>query len=144
MEQVHLTLQFIGGVPERDLEGVIESVERSAAGLPAFTLTPVGLVTFPERGTPRLIALELDAPATLLEIRRRLVQRLAHRPRRENPDRFTPHMTLTRFKPDAHPKRVRQAVELPGFAVSEVVLFRSKLKPTGAVYSRAAAATLGA
>ena len=100
------------------------------------------LVTFPERGTPRLIALELDAPPTLLEIRRRLVQRLAHRPRRENPDRFTPHMTLTRFKPDAHPKRVRHTVTLPGFQVSEVVLFRSHLKPTGAIYSRASAAAL--
>jgi 2'-5' RNA ligase len=142
VEQVHLTLQFIGGVPEREVDALIESVERSAAGLPRFTLAPIALVTFPERGTPRLIALELDAPATLLEVRRRLVQRLAHRPRRENPERFTPHLTLTRFKPDASPERVRHKVTLPPFEVSEVILFRSHLKPTGAVYSRFAAAEL--
>jgi 2'-5' RNA ligase len=141
-EQVHLTLQFIGGIPERELEAVVESVERSAAGLPPFALTPLQLVSFPERGTPRLIALELGGPPTLLEVRRRLVQRLAHRPRREDPNRFTPHITLTRFKPDAHPAKVRHPVTLPGFEVRDIVLFRSHLKPTGAVYSRVTVAAL--
>jgi RNA 2',3'-cyclic 3'-phosphodiesterase len=140
---VHLTLQFIGAVPRRELEGTIESVERAAAGQSAFTLTPLRLVTFPERGMPRLIALELDAPSTLLEIRRRLVQRLAKRPRREDPERFTPHMTLCRFKPEAHPERVRQAVSLPGFEVRHVSLLQSTLKPTGAVYSEVHSVALG-
>ena len=135
VEQVHLTLQFIGPVPQRELPETIESVERSAAGQPAFTLTPLRLVTFPERGTPRLIALELDAPAPLMEIRRRLVQRLAKRPRREDPNRFTPHITLCRFKPGAHPESVHHEVSLPSFDVREVVLFKSTLKPTGAVYA---------
>ena len=30
-EQVHLTLQFIGNVPPRDLDGVTESVRRATA-----------------------------------------------------------------------------------------------------------------
>ncbi len=141
-EHVHMTLQFIGGIPEREVDATIESVERSAAGLPPFALTPLQLVNFPERGAPRLIALEFDAPPTLMEVRRRLVQRLARRPRRENPERFTPHMTLARFKPDARPTRIRQSVSLPVFEVDKIILFRSHLKPTGAVYTRQSAAAL--
>ena len=134
-EQVHLTLQFVGHVPEREMPEIAESVERSAAGVGGFRLTPLKLVTFPERGTARLIAVELDAPAGLMEVRRRLVKRLAREPRREDPERFRPHMTLLRFAGDARPKRVERGVALPGFDVSEIVLFRSVLRPGGAVHS---------
>jgi 2'-5' RNA ligase len=133
--QVHLTLQFIGSVPERDLGGVVESVERSAAGLPSFQLVPQTLVTIPQRGPPRVIALTLDAPATMLEIKRRLVQRLARDPRRDDPDRFLPHITLGRFTGIGRVPRVEMEVSLPGFEVRSIVLFRSVLRPSGAEHS---------
>lgn len=142
-EQVHLTLQFVGHVPEREMPGIAESVERSASGVGGFRLTPLRLVAFPERGTPRLIAVELDAPAGLMEVRRRLVKRLAREPRREDPERFRPHMTLLRFAGDARPKRVERGLELPGFEASEIVLFRSVLRPGGAVHSEVMRASLG-
>src|SRR5690606_37699260 len=75
-EQVHLTLQFIGDTPEGELDRVIESVERSASGIGPFELKPVRFMTLPPRGRPRLVALETDAPAGLLELQRRLAQRL--------------------------------------------------------------------
>lgn len=136
--QVHITLQFIGHVPGRELPRITESVERSASGIAPFWLTPLRLITLPERGTPRLIALELDVPAPLLEIRTRLIKRLARRVREHGAGRFRPHMTLCRFAPDAHPKRLEQPVSLPRFEVDAVVLFRSVLKPRGAEHSEVA------
>jgi RNA 2',3'-cyclic 3'-phosphodiesterase len=144
LAQVHMTLQFIGSAPARDLESIIESVERSAAGVGGFTLKPLKLLTFPPGKTPRLVAVVLDAPAGMLEIRRRLVQRLAHYPRREDPERFIPHMTLCRYGGEARPQKVDLVVELPEFEVGEIVLFRSVLKPTGAEYSRVVEVGLGA
>src|SRR4051812_8132300 len=76
-EQVHLTLQFIGDTPTKDLDDVIESVQRSAAGVKSFTLTPLQLITLPERGPAQLVAAQTDAPAQLMEVHRRLVARLA-------------------------------------------------------------------
>src|SRR5687768_18549446 len=67
-EQLHMTLQFIGDTPARDLETTIESVERAAAGLSAFELAVRSLIQLPQRGPARLIAAETDAPATLLEL----------------------------------------------------------------------------
>jgi 2'-5' RNA ligase len=141
-EQIHMTLQFIGAVPEKQLDEVIESTSRSGAGIPAFTLTPQKLVCFPERGTPRLIALETDTPAALKEVRRRLVQRLAKEPRKESPERFRPHLTLCRFTGAGRPTRIEEPALLPPFAVEALILFKSTLKPTGAVYTEVARAPL--
>lgn len=146
LEQVHMTLQFIGDRDERDLPDVVESVERSAAGLPPFHLKPQRLVTFPDRGTPRLIAIETDSPPTLLEIHRRLVQRLARPTRsgRAREDRFRPHLTLLRFTGSARPVPADAPVTLDPFLVSEIVLMRSVLKPTGAEHSVVAQVPLDA
>lgn len=143
LEQIHMTLQFIGDTPERDLPEVIESVWRSVAGLAPFTLTPIKLVTFPDRGTPRLIALETDSPPPLLEVQRRLVQRLARSPRAKSGDRFRPHLTLCRFTASATPTPLQAAVSLSGFSVDRVMLMRSILKPAGAEHVPLRCANLG-
>jgi 2'-5' RNA ligase len=141
-EQVHLTLQFVGHVPERELPGILESVERSASGVPAFSMAPTRLISLPERGTPRLLAMEFDAPGPLLEVRRRLVKRLAREPRRENPERFLPHMTVLRYSGYTRARRIEEAVAVPAFEVREIVLVRSVLRPGGAVHSEVGRARL--
>jgi 2'-5' RNA ligase len=146
MEQVHMTLQFIGDRDERELDEVVESVRRSAAGVEPFRLTPLRLVTFPERGRPRLIALETDSPPGLLEIHRRLVQRLAKPTRsgRGRDDRFRPHLTLLRFTGSASPRDVDEPVRSDGaFLVSEIVLMRSVLKSGGAEHTVVEGVRLG-
>ncbi len=126
--QVHMTLQFIGDTPERELDEVQESIARSASGLPAFELRPTRLMTLPAGRHPRLIAAETDAPSPLMELHRRLALRLARNPRER--DRFLPHLTLHRFKAAAAP------VDLPlyasAFAVTHIQLMRSILRPEGA------------
>lgn len=142
-EQVHLTLHFLGNVPARGLPETIESIDRAKKGLHAFSLSPGAIVALPpsSRHKPRLIAIETDAPADLLELQRRLAQRFA-RPARERPgDRFVPHLTLARFKwsgggePLVRPAW-RGSIELPPapapFDVAEFHLVKSVLHPDGA------------
>lgn len=131
-EQVHLTLQFIGDTSAADLVRAVESVERAASGIQAFQLKPVRFMTLPPRGRPRLVALETDAPAPLLELQRRLAHRFARNPRQKPGDRFTPHLTLCRFTHDARPKDVDIPVDDPPFAVDRIVLVRSVLRSQGA------------
>ncbi len=134
-EQVHLTLCFIGDTPGREVEAVRESVARSAAGVPAFELTPRRLVTLPERGRPRLVAMETDSPPAMLEVVRRLVMRLARRVRQRPAEGFLPHLTLLRYQHTASPGRVGAAVEMPAFAIDRVALVRSVLTSAGAVHT---------
>jgi 2'-5' RNA ligase len=138
LEQVHLTIQFIGDTPAKDLERVIESVERSASGLRRFDLAPEHLVSLPQRGPARLVALETDAPAPLRELHRRLVTRLANAVRSKLDERFLPHFTLCRFRRPRMMEPIRQALELEPFAVPRIVLMRSVLGPQGAVHHEVA------
>lgn len=142
LEQVHLTLLFIGDTDPEDMAGVIESVERSAAGLGAFELRPLRLATMPRRGTPRLIAAITDAPGSMLEVQRRLATRLARNARDRRGGRFEPHLTLCRFTPQARPEPMEAPLEVPPFRVEQVMLMRSVLHPSGAQHALVHAVTL--
>ena len=139
LEQVHLTLQFVGDTPAADLERVIESVERAASGLTQPALTPEALITLPERGPKRLIAVRTDADATLLELQRRLASRLAHNPRVRPGDRFLPHLTVCRFRSPTRMDPIEQPLDLSSFSVEQVRLMRSTLNPAGAQHHEVAA-----
>lgn len=132
LPQVHMTLQFIGQTRLRDLPAVRQSVSRAVAGLAPFTLKPARLITLPERGRPRLVAVETDAPAPLREIQRRLATRLARHPRARPGDRFRPHITLCRFTGAAQPAPIDAPFSSDPFYVDTVMLMRSVLQPAGA------------
>jgi 2'-5' RNA ligase len=142
-EQVHLTLQFIGDTPARKLESTIESMQRAVAGLPAFQLVPLRLITLPPRGPARLVAAQTSAPPALLEIHRRLATRLARNVRGKDEERFRPHLTLSRFRSPVSGFVIDQALELPAFSVDRIVLMRSTLAPDGAQHHEVASFALG-
>lgn len=133
-DQIHLTLQFIGDTPLQRLAEVTESVERSVSGLPGFTLSPLVLRTLPLKGPPRLIAVQTDAPPTLLEIHRRLVHRLARRPRDASAEPFLPHLTLARFNAGLPASPLTVPADAPPFAVTDIRLVRSRLRTGGAIH----------
>lgn len=141
--QVHMTLQFIGDTPVKEMERTIESVERSSSGLGPFDLTIHSLISLPERGRKRLVAAEADRPATLMEMQRRLATRLARKPRRRPGDRFRPHFTLCRFRKPAKMEPLEFALEKIMFPVRRVALMRSELHSEGAKHALVAAVDLG-
>lgn len=142
--QVHLTLHFVGEVPAREEAAVRESVERAAAGIGALKLLPRRLVTLPERGPARLVAMTTDAPAALLELHRRLVARLARRPSRDAGRAFVPHLTLARFPGVGAPGiRVDHPLEWEEFLVERVQLMASVLRAQGAEHRQLHSVALG-
>ena len=145
LEQVHLTLQFVGDLPSRQLEATIESVKRATGGLTRFSLTPLRLITLPNRNRApaRLAAAETDAPPALLELQRRLATRLARNVRKRPGDRFLAHITLCRFRSPKRMGPLEHDLDLPVFEVDEIRLMRSELKPTGAVHHELIACPLG-
>ena len=131
-EQLHLTLQFIGQVEPRDLGRVEESVGGACRGVGAFALRPERLISLPARGAVRVIAVETDSPSGVMELHRRLAQRLARHARRDAAGRFLPHLTLARVRAGAAVSRVDAALDCPAFLVDRVVLVRSVLRAQGA------------
>jgi 2'-5' RNA ligase len=142
LDQIHLTLQFIGDTPTSDLDDTIESVRRSTQGLEVTELTPERLITLPERGPKRLIAVQTDADKTVLELQRRLAQRLASNVRRKPGNRFLPHLTICRFRSPTKMDAVAEPLDLPPFEVAEIKLMRSTLSPQGSQHHEVATVEL--
>jgi 2'-5' RNA ligase len=142
-ENLHLTLAFLGDVPEAVLAALDE--ELCATRLPAVRVAFGGLGTFAEmeRG---LVFAEVRADPDLATLQSR-VERIARMVGADLPRRrFRPHVTLTRAnRQPKGPARDRMAaalgtpVDIPGFTARELVLYRSTLGPDGARHDALAA-----
>ena len=97
-EQLHLTLRFLGGVPETEIEGLRARLTRVQA--PRFMLALAGVGVFPglsPRHPPRVLWAGV-APADPVATLKRAID-AALGPDPECADRaFSPHVTLARFK----------------------------------------------
>lgn len=144
VENVHLTLKFLGDVSLTNLE-ILKKILRSEASnhLP-FEISIGQLGAFPSKRRPRVIWVGVEAPQELMDLQRAIeseTTRLGYaRDRRE----FSPHLTLGRISRNANSADLRQISQVlknyeVGFLgatrVKEVHLFRSDLQPGGAVYT---------
>ena len=151
VENIHLTLKFLGDVSERNIPMISEILEAEAANHCCFEISVGGFGVFPTYARPRVIWIGVEGPEELLNLQRRIdleTARLGYAPGQRD---FSPHLTFGRISRNATPAQLRKTSELLrkhklGFLgaarIGEVSLFRSDLGPGGAVYSKISAAKL--
>lgn len=144
---LHMTLAFIGDTDPKALPDVRESVDRSCSGVGPFDLRAQRLVTIPtpnDGGPARLVAAVTDAPAGLLEVQRRLAQRLTRPKRNGRRPRFLPHLTLARYRHGESSGPIDWAVDAPvSWRVESCTLYSSVLTADGSLYAPVHTARLG-
>ena len=135
-EALHVTLVFLGYLPEKEIERVAQTALEPLEGLAAPRLAVTGVKAVPPRG-PRLFAFDLAdedgrAGAVQAAASDALAAARLYRPEKRP---FWPHITLARVK------RGRKAPPLDApdppaapFDAPEVTLYRSILRPQGAIY----------
>ncbi len=135
-ENVHITLQFLGEVPESKVEVISDRLSRIKIAPFKVKLTNVGF--FPNRSRARVvwIGVEGDMLGKLAEEVRREMRKIGYREDKE----FVAHATLARIKktpPDLN--KLIEEVENFKFSgewmVKEFKLKQSKLTPKGPIYS---------
>jgi RNA 2',3'-cyclic 3'-phosphodiesterase len=151
MENMHLTLKFLGDVSPTNVEMLSQMLHSEANLFPCFDLRLSGLGSFPNLKRPRVIYIGIQAPATL-EALQRGIESASRRLGYESEERgFSPHLTIGRVKQHvtaADQQLIRRALEatridLLGTArVDSVHLYKSDLRPTGSVYTRLYSAPL--
>jgi RNA 2',3'-cyclic 3'-phosphodiesterase len=141
-EGIHLTLRFLGDTSPAQVETMRSLLAAAASACPAGEARVAGLGTFPERGSPRVLWLELDAPSPLLDLQRACERaaRAAGFEREAHP--FRAHLTLGRWRQRAARPDLPPA-DLGATRLDTLVLFRSDLQPGGAVYTPLARFPLG-
>ncbi len=149
-ENIHLTLKFLGAVNSNDIDKIGAAMAGAAIEFPPVTVSVGGIGVFPGIKRPRVIWVGLggDTPS-LLALQSRLEQELAGAEFPEDKRSFKAHLTLGRIKGTANPAVIRQMLtdyaklSSEEFTFNQVVLFKSDLKPSGAVYSKLKLTNLG-
>lgn len=99
-EQVHLTLAFVGNLPERRLDDLVERLERAATRRRAVRTAITGGGAFPHVAGAKVVWAGLDlAPDDALEVRRMADGARAAANRAGavvDGTRFRPHLTVAR------------------------------------------------
>lgn len=152
-QSIHLTLKFLGQVPQGRVRAIADALQGAVAGVQPFSLTLAQLGTFGGRQRPRVVWVGLAGDIDRLrELQARVERALVDLgfPREDRP--FSPHLTLARV-PDGltgdQRRRLADLVEatpaLPPMPVTvhQISLMRSILGPGGAVYHQLAAVPLG-
>jgi 2'-5' RNA ligase len=135
-EGYHVTLRFLGRVEPAALPPLVAAARAALAGVAPFELHLGAVGLFPSPRRPRAVALVLAPEAPLVDLAARVegAVRTAGFPAETRP--FHAHLTLGRPRLAA-PRAPLEGGPLPAadFAVREVVLFRSELRPEGARYT---------
>jgi len=149
---VHLTLAFLGNWPQQSVAQMAASVEEAVKELEAFHLHLSTLGAFPNTRQPRVIWLGVEGELnTLRTLQKAVAQAMTHLGWRPENRPFTPHLTIGRVRKGLSRRTLseighiveRTKVEPFGqYSVREVILFKSDLRPSGAVYTPVSRVTL--
>lgn len=151
MENMHLTLKFLGDISPSNVDMLTQMIRAEADLFECFELHFKGLDSFPNVKRPRVIYIGIQAPA-VLDTLHRGIESASRRLGYESEDRgFSPHLTIGRVKQNVtatDQQTIRRALEgttidsLGTARVDSVHLYKSDLQPTGSVYTRLYSAPL--
>ena len=149
-ENIHVTLKFLGDVGQKAIGPIAEALCATAAGQRPISFRAKGLGVFPGIRRPRVIWAGLSGETErLMECQRALDTQLAMIgfPREKRP--FRSHLTLGRVRGKIAPEKLLGAIkQLSAFESAPVtadrmILYRSELKRSGALYTVLAEAPFG-
>ena len=135
-EALHVTLVFLGYLPEKEIERIARTAFEPLEGLTAPRLAVTGVKPVPPRA-PRLFAFDLEDEEGRANALQAAASGALEAARLYKPEKrpFWPHITFARVT------RGRRAEPLAGgeppsepFDAPEVTLYRSILRPQGALY----------
>ena len=142
-EGIHLTLKFLGSIRRDDVERISQSIAPAIAGWEPFEVRVQGMGCFPNPRNPRVVWLGMERGREMLaSLQKTLEEKMAELsfPPEDRP--FSPHLTLGRARSPRGRGDLARAIEkhreteVGTFQVREVFLFRSELRPSGAVYTK--------
>ena len=136
---MHLTVRFVGEVPEAEVDRVAAALSPPLALFP-FQLSVRGIGAFSNHGVPRVVWAGIErGVAETRAVERTVTDRLAAVDIPPDDRPFSPHLTLGRVR---QPGTLRTRTLLEGLAdrplgetrVDTITLFHSRLSPNGPTY----------
>jgi 2'-5' RNA ligase len=137
-DHIHLTLRFLGNVPDESVPSLLQAIEQASQGQTAFALHARSLGCFPHPARPRVLWAGLDDPSQALErLNERLIAALTPLGFPPEARPFHPHLTLARSQ---NGSPLSQSLTLQNwdfgeFLVTHIHLMKSQLQRDRSVYT---------
>ena len=138
-ESIHITLKFLGEVPEKQLDDVTTAL--TGLSWKPFTISVRGVGFFPGNRSPRVFWAGMEAP-TMQGLAEQLDTRMERLGFDKEKRAFRPHITLARARDNRIDSSLVTAAakyeehDFGSFTADHVFLFKSTLKPAGSVYEK--------
>jgi 2'-5' RNA ligase len=150
-DRMHITLKFLGDVPETEVTEVCRAVAGAVEGFGSFEVRLRGAGAFPTVERPRTIWIGVDEGGDeLIELQERIEAGLARLDYPPEARRFRPHLTLGRIRRGG--RRLSRLTELltrygdfdaRSARICEAIVFSSELTRQGPVYMPMGRSKLG-
>ncbi|MFH2011275.1 MAG: RNA 2',3'-cyclic phosphodiesterase [Pseudomonadota bacterium] len=150
-ESIHLTLKFFGNIEEKIVGEISQVLEKVTAKTSSFVIDVKDIGVFPDISRPRVIWVGAESIGNVLNILQKetedSLKKIGFKPEER---KFSAHLTIGRVKSLKEKRQlIEQIVKLKGyevgsFRVENLFLFKSDLRPTGAIYTKLETFSLGA
>ena len=143
VENLHITLKFIGSWPDERLDELKSALHVMPAG-PAFPVRVSQLGYFPNPHRPHSLFAGLQAGPELAALAMAVDRTAATLGIRTEEGGYHPHVTVARIKDQSHVRELRGRVagisdlEFGAFEVRAFHLYESRTGPRGSVYTKLA------
>jgi 2'-5' RNA ligase len=141
VENLHVTLKFLGSTPEKSLPEIRESLLKAVSLFRPFYIKINGTGVFPNRKFPRVIWVGVENGETLPKLASDIDTSVSLLGYKKEEREFKPHLTLGRVRSRKGTVSVVNELDNFGdkefgyFIVDRIRLMRSELKPKGPEYS---------
>jgi 2'-5' RNA ligase len=148
-EKLHMTVKFLGDTDDAAVRRLQEKIDAVAKDTSPFWLRLSKTGVFPSPSRPRIIWIGLeDATGSTEAIHAAIESACAELGYEIDNRTFRPHVTIGRVREPVRAgalaeKHLQTQVEPVDFEVTDLVLYESKLQPTGSVYFPLFKAQLG-
>jgi 2'-5' RNA ligase len=138
---IHVTLKFLGEVPEDKINDVFLATEKALEGTKKFTLSLKGMGAFPDFRRPRVIWIGAESgEKELTFLAGRVEEEIEKIGFPKENRKFSAHFTIGRVKSPKNIESLMELVKSSDFStdeieVNEVVVMKSQLHPAGAIYT---------
>ncbi|GAB4417032.1 MAG: RNA 2',3'-cyclic phosphodiesterase [Thermodesulfovibrionales bacterium] len=149
VQNLHITLKFLGNTPEDLLQKIEEKLSRASAYCKPFDVKLCSVGVFPDEKRPRVIWIDLLDSDELVRLQEGIENSMVDLGFEKEGRPFSPHLTIGRIRSLKGRDSLLRAIrtlkdrEFGNIRVDRVSLMRSELKPTGAQYTIMAEFKLG-
>lgn len=146
---LHLTLKFLGEIPQGSVSDISTAASRAVVGLAPFSIRLEQTGTFPKQDQPRVLWIGInDFSGKLSELQARLEDESASAGFVRDSRPFHPHLTVARLRHARHARTLAAAhreleFEPAEIAIAELLVIRSELSSEGSKYTIVSRHALG-